>query len=247
MTTDVEETDEAPTTEGTSTSAPKSEVEVAPEGALATRSPAREELTTRFILPLLIPVCAVFGVAIIALNVGNVFLAGGRTGALIAGTLITLGILGGAAWISAHPKLRTSSLVVIVVGIVFLATMSGLITYGAARPQGEAAAPAYVQPTGEPDFTLDVDALPELKFQATEFEVPAGILALNYLDKGGTHTLVFEEAQFNGFELAVPAGPTQGQVELAAGDYVIYCTIAGHRAAGMEATITATAGAPPAS
>jgi plastocyanin len=243
VTTDVEEPDETPTPDA----AAESEVEVAPGGPLATRSPAREELTTRFILPLVIPVCAVFGVAIIALNVGNVFLAGGRSGSLIAGTLITLGILSGASWISAHPKLRTSSLTVIVVGIVFLATMSGLLTYGAARPKGEAAAPAYVQPKGEPDFTLEVDALPELKFQAKEFAVPAGILGLNYVDKGGTHTLVFEDAQYTGFKLAVPDGPTKGQVDIAPGDYVIYCTIAGHRAAGMEATIKVTAGAPPAS
>ena len=36
-----------------------------------------------------------------------------------------------------------------------------------------------------------------------------------------------------------------GKVELAAGTYTIYCTIPGHRAAGMEATITVTGEAPP--
>lgn len=244
MTTDVDERDESPSPdEGADAT-----VEVPSEGAVATRDDrVREEVITRFVLPLLLPLCAIFGVAIIALNVGNVFLAGGREGALIAGSLITIGILAGAAWISAHPKLSTASLTLVVVGLIFLATMSGLVTYGAARPKGEAKAAAYVQPTGDPTFTLEVDALPELKFQAKEFEVPAGILGLEYVDKGGTHTLNFEDATYNGFELAVPDGPTTGQVDITEGDYVIYCSIAGHRAAGMEATIKVTGGAAPAS
>jgi plastocyanin len=87
--------------------------------------------------------------------------------------------------------------------------------------------------------TLEVDALPSLSFQAKEFSTPPGVTQINYVDQaaGASHTLVFSESQFSGFQLAVPQGPKSGKVDLKPGTYTIYCTIPGHRAAGMQATI----------
>jgi hypothetical protein len=99
---------------------------------------------------------------------------------------------------------------------------------------------AYHQPTGAPVATLEVDALPSLSFQAKDFTVPAGIVKINYIDIGGTHTLVFDNPKLSGFKLSVPDGPTSGKVQLQPGTYTIYCTIPGHRQAGEQATITVT-------
>jgi plastocyanin len=99
---------------------------------------------------------------------------------------------------------------------------------------------AYHEPTGAPVATLEVDVLPSLSFQAKDFTVPAGIVQINYIDLGGTHTLVFDNPKLSGFELSVPQGPTSGKVELQPGTYTIYCTIPGHRQAGEQATITVT-------
>jgi len=98
----------------------------------------------------------------------------------------------------------------------------------------------YHQPTGAPVATLEVDALPSLTFQAKDFTVPAGIIQINYINMGGTHTLVFDNPKLSGFQLAVPKGPTRGKVRLEPGTYTIYCTIPGHRQAGEQATITVT-------
>jgi len=98
----------------------------------------------------------------------------------------------------------------------------------------------YHQPRGAPAASLTITALPSLTYQATEFTVPAGITEITFTTAGGTHTLVFDNPQFRGFELAVPQGPVRGKVRLKPGTYVVYCSIPGHRDAGEQATITAT-------
>ena len=53
------------------------------------------------------------------------------------------------------------------------------------------------------------------------------------------HTLVFDGA-FPGFMLEVSGGgdTSTGKVDLKPGKYTFYCNITGHRAQGMEGTIT---------
>ena len=101
-------------------------------------------------------------------------------------------------------------------------------------------ASGYQEPKAPATGTLDVEALPSLTFQAKNFDVAAGVTQINYIDKGGTHTLNFDTSDPNlkQFELQVPTGKHSGKVDLKPGQYVIYCAIPGHRAAGMEATIT---------
>jgi hypothetical protein len=96
----------------------------------------------------------------------------------------------------------------------------------------------YHQPRGTPVASLTITALPSLSYQANEFTVPAGIIEITLTSAGGTHTLVFDDPRFRGFELAVPQGPVHGKIELKPGTYIIYCAIPGHREAGEQATIT---------
>jgi hypothetical protein len=223
--------------------APVPEQEHAP-AALEAGPEAPDPVRDRLLLPLLLPLGAMLAVFLFVVNISRVFLASGNDAAVIVGTIVTVGILAGGAAISAVPRLRSSTLVLMLAGLMIVVLSAGLLSLGPSEEEETAGAEGYQQPAGPPVATLDVQALQSNTFQSTQFgPLPAGIIEVNYVQVGGTHTLVFDEPKFAGFQLAVPGGPKSGKVELTPGDYTIYCTIPGHRAAGMEATVTATPGA----
>ncbi|MEX1009192.1 MAG: plastocyanin/azurin family copper-binding protein [Acidimicrobiia bacterium] len=192
----------------------------------------------RLLLPLVLPWLCILAVGLYALNISRIFLAGDSTSALIIGSLVTVAILAGAAIISAIPRLRTSSLAMIMGFVLVIVVSGGLLTLGPSLESGEeGAATGYVKPTTPPVATLDVIAGPGTKFDAKEYTVDtAGVIAINYTGEAG-HTLVFTDPKLAGFKLAT-SGKEKGDVDLKPGQYVFYCDIPGHRAAGMEATLT---------
>jgi plastocyanin len=211
----------------------------APEVPLAIEAasdPAKEALWTRFILPLALPILSVLAVLLWVLNISRAFLAGGKTGALVIVVIVIVAIMAGAAIMSAAPRLRTSSKLLFVAFTFVLIVSAGFVSLGPSEAKEAAQATGFVAPTGPAVATVEVDALPSLKFQASSFTTKVGINEIKYLDKGGTHTLVFAETEYAGFKLQVPPDDS-GKIDLKAGDYTIFCDIPGHRAAGMEATL----------
>jgi plastocyanin len=192
----------------------------------------------RLLLPLLLPWLCVVAVALYALNISRIFLAGDSTSALIIGSIITVTILAGAAIISAIPRLRTSSLAMIMGFVLVIIVSGGLLTLGPSLDDSEGgAASGYVKPTTPPVASLDVVAGPGTKYSAKEYTVDkAGVVAINFTGETG-HTLLFTDPKLAGFELET-AGKEAGNVTLKPGTYTIYCNVTGHRAAGMEATVT---------
>jgi plastocyanin len=203
----------------------------------AAPDPEREALWTRLLLPIALPVLAGLAVLLWTLNLSRVFIAGGKTGSLVIVIIVTVSIMAGAAAMSAMPHLRTTSKLLIVAFVIALIVSAGIVTLGPSEENEAAGGGGFQEPKGKPVATVRVNALPSLRFQDKQFTTQAGINEIKYVDRGGTHTLVFAEPEFAGFILKVP--PTDsGKVELKKGDYTIYCTIPGHRAAGMQATIT---------
>jgi plastocyanin len=195
-------------------------------------------LKTRVLLPFLVPLLSIAIVAVLVLNISRVFLAGDEDVALAMSIVITLAILIGASLIAAAPRLRTASLAMILFGVLILVSGAGLVSLGPSLNDGEGAATGYVEPTGPAKGTVDVEALASIKFNATEFTAPAGVVQFNYSGATG-HTLAIQDPKFDGFLLTTDAGgPKAGKVELAAGKYTIYCTVPGHEAQGMKATLT---------
>jgi plastocyanin len=207
--------------------------------ALATGpDPLREARWTRLILPLALPIGAAVMIAVFVLNISRVLLAAGSNGAVVMGIALIIAILGGGAAISAAPRLRTSSLVMIVSAAFIVIISAGLVASPASvEKSSTAAGNGLVNPAGPAKSTLEIQALPTLKFNATQFTVPAGIVNIHYVSEGGSHTLAIDNPKYSNFLLQVPPA-ANGKVLLKPGTYTIYCTIPGHRAAGMQATIT---------
>ena len=213
--------------------------------ALEAGPPAVDPVRDRLLLPIALPLLSMLAVFLYVVNLSRVFLASGENASVLVGTVVTVGILAGGAAISASPRLRASTLVMALAGFMVLILSAGLLSLGPSE-EAKGGGGGFKQPAGPPVATLEVDALPSLSFQATEFSVPAGIIQINYNDLGGSHTLLFTDPKLSGFQLAVPQGPKTGKVNLQPGSYTIYCCIPGHRAAGMQATVNVGAAAAPA-
>jgi plastocyanin len=82
---------------------------------------------------------------------------------------------------------------------------------------------------------LAVGARDDLRFDADRYEDDPGCIEVTYTNEGEiAHTLLIKGK--SGFKLSIGDTDT-GNVDLPAGSYVLYCDIAGHEAAGMEADL----------
>jgi uncharacterized cupredoxin-like copper-binding protein len=97
---------------------------------------------------------------------------------------------------------------------------------------------AYVEPKGAATETISIEA-GNFYFKPDTISAKPGIAKIALTAQNGIHDFVFDGA-YPGFQLeADGGGGTQSKkIDLKPGKYTFYCSIAGHRAAGMEGTLT---------
>jgi len=79
----------------------------------------------------------------------------------------------------------------------------------------------------------------DISIVSKEFRAEAGPVHITYRNEGSIeHTLVIEGVAGFKLDVTTKGDVDDGSVNLPAGTYTMYCDIAGHRQAGMEATLT---------
>lgn len=93
-----------------------------------------------------------------------------------------------------------------------------------------------------PGGPIEVVGTDGLEFQPSTLSAAAGELTLELTAEPEVgHTFVIEGVDGDEPVVAVDAGRSAtGSVELAAGSYTAYCSIPGHREAGMQASLDVT-------
>ena len=118
--------------------------------------------------------------------------------------------------------------------LMMVALVGALAVAGCSSSSGSS---SYVPPTGAPVKTFNISAT-NFAFAPNTLTSPAGVIQIN-LKSDGLHNLVIEGLP--GFQIEATSGNTvSGKVKLAKGKYTFYCDVAGHRAQGMEGTLTVT-------
>jgi plastocyanin len=96
---------------------------------------------------------------------------------------------------------------------------------------------AYVEPKGPAEETISISAK-NFSFTPDEITAAPGIVELELTSTGGLHDLVFDDDKVPGFRLEATSGDTDAKkIDLQKGTYDFYCSIPGHRQAGMEGTL----------
>lgn len=189
---------------------------------------------SRFLLPVLLPLLSFAVVAVLVLDISRVFLAGDKDAALVMGIALTVAIMLGATLIAAAPRLRSSTVAMILGGVFLLVSAGGLVSLGPSLDEGTAATPEL----GPARATVTVVAKQGNEFDADDYTAPAGVVRFELSGEPG-HTLAIADPQFSDFELRTSGGPSSGKVDLPPGEYRLSCTVTGH-AATMHATLSVT-------
>lgn len=81
----------------------------------------------------------------------------------------------------------------------------------------------------------------DIAYEEPQKEVAAGTISMELINEGSIiHNVVIEELDDRNVLEAEGGETDSAEVELEPGTYTYYCDIAGHRAAGMEGTLTVT-------
>jgi plastocyanin len=119
--------------------------------------------------------------------------------------------------------------------------VAGLLAAGCGGGGGGGGASKTVTVTapaggGTPTVTIEAH---DIFFVPKEIKAPAGKLDIHYVEDGSQqHTLVIQGIKNFKLEVGPSTSSDSAIVTLAPGSYTYYCTIPGHRAQGMQGTIT---------
>jgi plastocyanin len=125
-----------------------------------------------------------------------------------------------------------------------LAIAAALVLGACGGGEGESSSDSKAEQPAEQTETPAADIVilgtNSLTFEPSEVEAEAGTISVALSSEGGPHTFTVEldDGAETVAQVFSSGQPSSGEIELDAGTYRFYCSIAGHD--GMEGTLTVT-------
>jgi plastocyanin len=236
------ETAEAPTAQAAPAEAAPAEPEPAPATPAADTPETpfwQRPYVERYLVPLVLPLVVIVGLVMFILNISRIFLSTHGNVDVILGAAILVTILTGAAILSASPRMRSSSLALIVGGFVAAIILGGSMSIGSSEPKAEGG--TGLPPVGPASQAFTFESSNALVFTPNAAQAATGVAKITLNDASGEHTFHFEDPKklMDTLHVTKTGDKVSGRAYFgASGKYVFYCTIPGHREAGMQGAIT---------
>ncbi|MDP8978838.1 MAG: plastocyanin/azurin family copper-binding protein [Actinomycetota bacterium] len=206
----------------------------------------KPEVRERAFLPLVMPLSVLVVMALVAWSISRVLLTVPELVAVLVALALAGYILLVAALVSNRPRIAPRTIGVgLAIGVVGLVG-AGLVADAAGmRPLHEGRAAGGDAESGEnegedggggvPPGALEFVGTDELVFEQAPRTAPAGEQTFVLTSEGGLrHNVVIDEVSSQPIVEADGGQTEQGTAELEPGTLTYYCSVPGHREAGME-------------
>lgn len=209
-----------------------------------------QDFRDRVLLPIAMPLLAVVAFVGVAFWLSRVLLALPEAASTALGITVAAYVLFIAAWVSSRPRITSRAL-----GVGLVLGLGGVVAAGVVagaagmRPLHEEEVAAGQEGSPRAEEPAAGEAIPpgalvfasrQLEFTQAPASAPAGQVTVALENEGGIpHNVTFE-----GVNSDQPVVETQGNetatgtVTLPAGTVTYYCSVPGHRQAGMQGQLT---------
>jgi plastocyanin len=202
----------------------------------------RDEIRERWFTPFLLPVTVIGVILVIGLSLSRVLLAVSELGASFVALLAAGYIMAMAFFVEARKRISARWLgIAMAVGLIGLVGAGTVAAAAGMRPMEEHGAEGGGEGGGGGEATASepIFVAIDIAYESAPEELPTGNNDLELVNNGAIeHTVVFEELNDEKVLDAVAGETDSASVDLDAGEYTYYCSVPGHREAGMEGTLT---------
>ncbi|HVM15120.1 MAG TPA: plastocyanin/azurin family copper-binding protein [Egibacteraceae bacterium] len=204
-----------------------------------------QDFRERAFVPFMLPLAVVVGFGIFAFSISRVLLAVSEIAAVFVALLVASYVLIVAFMVAARPHLPARALGVgLIIGMVGVAAAGAIGAAAGIRPVeheeegGEAAAENGEEESSEFSEDALVFVAEDIEFPEAPTTAEAGEVTIAIDNQGGApHDVTFEELGDETVVEAAGGETAEDTVELDPGTYTYYCSVSGHREAGMEGTL----------
>ncbi len=206
-----------------------------------------ENFRRRVFTPIVMPLTILGVILVFALSLSRILLAVPESMSVLIAVVVAAYVM-----VVAFVVERAGSISAPAVGVALVVGMVALVGGGSVAAsvgireiehhgeEGEGAGAEGGEAVAEiPDGAAVFETAGNLEYTAAPDSIPAGEATIAIDNPTGLpHNVAFEGVQNDGVIVEATGGVDVGTVSLEPGDYTYFCTVAGHRAAGMEGTVT---------